>query len=137
MNDHLVCTVETAKKLQKLGAPQNTSFYWTEPNPGHPELHFKYDTPDGFKTYAAYTASEASESFPEEIWVVNDKSLKKREAMLYFARHKNIYKVSLMIKDANGKDFFELHRVEDTNEAEARSVMYAYLLANHMLQATA
>jgi len=85
--------------------------------------------------FAAPTATEIKEGFPQEIWVtLTTKSIIKRSGIFYYSQYQGKHVVSLMIRRPETDQIYEIHSEEDANEANAVGMMYAYVVENHLDQ---
>jgi hypothetical protein len=122
-----VCSPKTAKQLKKIGIPQDAFFSWYKKGEEW-ILSKSTELALGDDTFSAFTASEASNHYPEHVWLsIGNNGAKRREAIFYFAKIKEIYKATLMVLNSKTNELVEIHREEDENEGESRSRLLLYL----------
>jgi hypothetical protein len=133
-----VVNIDIAKRLKVCGFAAPTMFYWIDnPQLGTVCLYrtgvdMDYLGPAEHKVPAP-TAFEIKELLPDEVWITTkSKSLIRREGQFYFTKYQGRYIVSLMIKSVDTAQIYELHREEDSSEANACGRMYCYIYENHL-----
>ena len=136
-----VCNLELAKKLKKLGAKQESLFYWVD---GSLAVNSKREIPEVFiysneanlwenpdrllgefsqdKVFSAFTCAELGEMLPDEL--PNEEC----EAPIGFGKTKNSYITTYFNE---GGDF---PRFEAKTEANSRAKCLIYLIENKLLK---
>lgn len=67
-----LCTVEQAKRLKELGAPQNSFWYWTERWMPHQKDDWLLDYNKHGNQFAAFSVAELGQLLPWDIVIARD-----------------------------------------------------------------
>jgi len=133
-----VVNIDVAQRLYQCGFRQDCMFYWI--------ANVALDTLNLYRTgaeldymgtpehkFAAQTAPEIKESFPQEVWVtMKTKSIVRRPGIFSYLQYQGKHVVSLTIRSSETDQIYEIHREEDKNEANAVGLMYCYVMENHL-----
>jgi hypothetical protein len=133
--ERYVVDVNIAKQLKACGVSSPNMFFWScNPQLGNCILHQSIDPYFGppENKIPSYTAFELKEHFPAEVWVTMQRTLKRCRGLFHFIKYSGLYAVSLMVQGDGTQQMYEVHREEDTNEANACGRMLIYILQNDM-----
>lgn len=117
-----VVSLELAKKMKELGAPQESYFYWKTDEDSKSYIvnhNSRYMHSKGVIEANAYTVAELGEMLPESIY--REKTASNRSFS--------------SVKTSENKwyvEYYDLSFTEDT-EADARAKMWIYLKENNLI----
>lgn len=122
-------TLKTSRRLEELGVPQESLFYWQKFIDGWrlEYLPMRW-TP---KFCSAYTVAELGEMLPDSVWKNGEFPLNKSRSQ-YFLTTQHVGKF-WEVGYTHEEKTLDDTTFEAENEAEARGLMLIYLLENKIV----